>query len=546
MIRYVNAVFWFVLALLSSTLACSSSSSRVVAPVPPGTLQEPLSLHVTSSKKPSVLFNEADFAQLLYVPTRRNLQARSFQLEPGAAPQQLVVHVREAGRGSGNVRFFCDLEVYVYQSLRGPLDFDRGVPQNEVGAVSGERPLFHKSLRIENHRRGRAEKGGELKQGAEYCAEQLAEELARVRNRAPALRPAPSRRAPGRAVVKKPAPASSGETSLSSGFEVVHRLDVAPGNLTLTPQGRIIVSLHQFFEPKFAVAEVDENGELREFAKDAHLDSVLGVQSDENGVVWLLDNGMKSTHRARLVGYHSVREKVVADIELTHLMPKDAFANDLVIDLDHEFAYLADPAGGKNAALVVVDLKSGKGRRLLEGHSSVVPEDVDLVVEGAPLEIERPDGTVLRPRVGLNPIAADKHNEWLYFGPMHGTSLYRIATAALRDETLSANQLAAAVDRFSDRPITDGISIDDEGNVYLADLPNNAVVRVAPSGEMTTIASGVELSWVDAFSFGPDGHLYAVVNQLHRSALLNRGKDVTIRPFLIIKIPTDVGGTVGR
>jgi sugar lactone lactonase YvrE len=160
--------------------------------------------------------------------------------------------------------------------------------------------------------------------------------------------------------------------------------------------------------------------------------------------------------------------------------------------------------------------------------------------------MQQPGGAVVRPRVGLNPIAADAHNEWLYFGPMHGTSLYRIKTALLRDGSLSSEKLAQAVERFSEKPITDGISIDDDGNVYLADLPNNAVVSVSKSGEISTIAADPRLSWVDAFSFGPDGELYAVVNQLHLSPPFQGGKDATRAPFLIIKIPTETRGTVGR
>jgi sugar lactone lactonase YvrE len=546
MTRLASFTPWLPFTFLSLSFACSQTSSHVEAPVPPGTLREPIALHVTSAKRPSLLFNSVAFAELLDARARARLKERSFRLKEDGARQHLVVHVREAGRGTGHVRFFCEFEVYVYANLPGPLGFGRNRIQDEKGAVAGERPLLQKSLRIENHRRSQKGSGGELRQGADYCAGELSVELARLRDSALPL------------VVTTPSEASepTGEANVASlpgkkpavapAFEIVRRLDVAPGNLTLTPNGRIIVSLHQFFRPNFPVAWVDEKGGLHEFAQEAHLDSVLGVQSDENGVVWMLDNGMKATHRARLVGYHSVRQRVVADIDLTLVMPKDAFFNDLVIDLDHQVAYLADPAGGANAALVIVDLPTGKARRVLEGHKSVIAEDIELVVEGAPLEIERPDGSVLRPRVGLNPIAADKNNEWLYFGPMHGTTLYRVPTAALRDENLSEEALAKAVERFSERPITDGISIDDDGNIYLADLPNNGVVRVSSAGVMTTLARGPELSWVDAFSFGPDGALYAVVNQLHKSAPLNRGKDVTTPPFLVVKLKTEVGGTVGR
>ena len=39
-------------------------------------------------------------------------------------------------------------------------------------------------------------------------------------------------------------------------LEVVAELQQAPGNITLTPDGRMIISLHQFYGPELRVAEV--------------------------------------------------------------------------------------------------------------------------------------------------------------------------------------------------------------------------------------------------------------------------------------------------
>ena len=54
------------------------------------------------------------------------------------------------------------------------------------------------------------------------------------------------------------------------------------------------------------------------------------------------------------------------------------------------------------------------------------------------------------------------------------------------------------------------------------------------------------LSWIDAFSFGPDGYLYTVANQLHRTEVLNAGKDATRPPFLILRFRPLADGTPGR
>lgn len=82
-------------------------------------------------------------------------------------------------------------------------------------------------------------------------------------------------------------------TTLTDSFTVVASLPVSPGNITLTPDNRIFVSLHQFYNPEFPVAEV-VNQRLEPLAinsesPDITLESVLGIQADADGYLWILD-----------------------------------------------------------------------------------------------------------------------------------------------------------------------------------------------------------------------------------------------------------------
>lgn len=350
-------------------------------------------------------------------------------------------------------------------------------------------------------------------------------------------------------------PAAPGQSTESAGvdtapetpgLEVVAAIDQGPGNITVTPAGQIVLSLHQFYEPAVPVVALGEDGALVPFATDAGLDTVLGLQADRDGVVWLLDNGMREGVPPRLVGWDPARESRIADIDLEAVAPANAFVNDLAVDKEHGAVYIADPAGGANAALIVVDLATGQARRVLEGHASVVPEDVDLVIDGTPVRIRTPEGQEIRPRVGVNPIATDTKNEWLYFGPMHGLSLYRVRTADLRDASLAPAALAERVERWADKPISDGISIDTAGNIYLGDLARNAVGVIDSERRYRILIADPRLSWPDAFSFGPDGSLYTVANQLHRTAALNAGTQTATPPYLVLRIQPLAPGVPGR
>ncbi|MCC5830361.1 MAG: hypothetical protein JJU36_13030 [Phycisphaeraceae bacterium] len=341
-------------------------------------------------------------------------------------------------------------------------------------------------------------------------------------------------------------------------WEVVARLDKAPGNVTVTPAGQVVFSLHQHFEPRLRVGRLGENSTIIPFPNEAIngisgdsplvLDTVLGIQSDTNGIVWMLDNGMRGVVTPKLVAWDTRSDQLHRVIHLPKpVTVSDSFVNDLAVDMTNRHIYIADPAGGPNAALIVVDLDTGLSRRVLQGDRSVVPEDIDMVIDRITVEVRRPDGTRVRPRVGVNPIALDVENQWLYFGPMHGRTMYRVRTRELRDPELSDEQLAARVERYADKPISDGSSIDREGNIYISDVTSNAVGIIGTDRQYRVHLQDPRVfSWPDAFSYGPDGLMYVVANQLHRGPVLNAGQDATRPPFYIIRFKPPAPGVVGR
>lgn len=332
----------------------------------------------------------------------------------------------------------------------------------------------------------------------------------------------------------------------STEFEIAATLDKGPGNITITPNGDMLVSLHQFYQHEWRVVKIEQDNTLTPFAMDANLNSVLGLQADHQNNVWLLDNAMRGGTTKRLVGINVESNRVVADIDLSKATTNQSFLNDLAVDTDNHHIYIADPAGGVDAAIVVVDLISQTARRVLQGTSSVTPQDMDLIIDHQAVSILQPDGSQIRPRIGINPIALDHNNQWLYYGPMHGKYLYRINTQSLRNPHLSTEILANKVETWSEKPICDGITIDAKNNIYLGDLANNAIGYIDANRQYHQLISDPQLSWVDAFSFGQDGDLYAVVNQLHLSAVLNRGIDATQPPYLIIRLKPLAKGTTGR
>ncbi|MEM8642174.1 MAG: L-dopachrome tautomerase-related protein [Cyanobacteria bacterium P01_G01_bin.54] len=349
------------------------------------------------------------------------------------------------------------------------------------------------------------------------------------------------------------APAALAEP-FPAGLEIVAELPATnpPGNIAVTPDGRLIMSQHQFYGgTDFKLVEVLPDGGVQPFpnadwssppdADGIGLNNVLGIRADGNGVVWMLDNpGEGGT--GRLVGWDTRSDRLHQVIYLAPpVIPENTFLNDFAVDLYHDAIYIADTAGGSNSALIVVDLETGYARRVLTGHASMQPEDLPMVIDDRTVTLAGAEA-----RIGVNPITLDPSNEWVYYGPMSGRSLYRIRTIDLLDPDLSPAQLAGKVERFGDRPLSDGITIDGGGNIYISDITNNAIGVVDPSGSYQVLYQDEDLSWADGFGFGPDNHIYVTVNQLHRSPALNGGENTSQPPYYLLRFLAIDAGVVGR
>ncbi len=349
-------------------------------------------------------------------------------------------------------------------------------------------------------------------------------------------------------------------------LEVAARLDDRPGNPALTPDGRLVLSLHPFpfGEPSpYRVVEVLEDGGTHPFPNEAWstepdedgvgLSAVIGVQSDRRGVVWILDMGGEGLP-PKLVAWDTRRDELHRVITIPpHATVPNSFQQDLAVDEVRGAVFIADVGRGdlfgpSDPAIVAVDLNTGHVRRALEGHPSLQPEeDLSVEIEGRPIRAENPQGVLEEPKIGLDPIVIDPANEWVYYGSIHGTSVYRVRAADLLDPSLPKEELAGRVERHGEKPPCDGISIDAAGNIYVTDLENNAVGVTAPDGSYRILVRDDErLAWPDGFSYGPDGHLYVAVSQLHRSAVFNAGEETSQPPFEVLRFRPLSPGAVGR
>jgi len=334
-------------------------------------------------------------------------------------------------------------------------------------------------------------------------------------------------------------------------IEVVAELsNTRPGNLTITPNNRMILSEQPLDDPELRVVELMKDGSLQPFPTldwadgpdkgEVGFASVIGVHTTTDGIVWVLDMG-SATSQAKLVGWDSENNRLVKVIPIeTSATVANSFLQDFAIDEKRNKVYIADTTlgnltGATNPAFVVVDLTTGKSRRVLESFPQLMPPKHDIVIDGSLMGAAREDGTTEAIYLGLNAIVIDNNNDWVYFGTVNGSDLFRIPTTLLADDKATDNQLAASIELFGQKRPSDGITIDAKGNIYIGDIENSAVGIVNKEGYQVLAQDTQLLSWPDGFVIN-DAWLYVTQNQLHLTAPLNEGKAQGDKPYRIVRI----------
>ncbi len=339
------------------------------------------------------------------------------------------------------------------------------------------------------------------------------------------------------------------ESSLSiyAEFDKAH----PPGNIAIGPDGRKFLSIHEFYGHDLKLVELLNDGSVRPYPnkKWAYapknggngLHGVLGLNVDENGVLWLLDTSA-ADRAGRLIGWDTHNEKLVQLIYLAKPVITDSsFLNDLAVDNKNGFVYIADTAGNNQAAIIVVNLKTGQARRVLEGSRYTIAEDIDMVIDGRVIHLGGQPA-----RLGINPITIDPQYKWVYFGAMSGTSIYRVKTKHLANFKLRGDKLEAKVKRYGDKPISDGITVDGGGNVYITSITDGTIGVTQPDGNYQVLFEDDNIIWPDGFAYGPDDKIYFTINQLHLSPVLNDGKDDSSDSYQIMSFDAQIPGKVGR
>lgn len=252
------------------------------------------------------------------------------------------------------------------------------------------------------------------------------------------------------------------------------------------------------------------------------LKAVLGFEIDRDDVMWILDQG----HIAGAANADGDAKLILWDLKTNEEIqrytfsaeeadPQCSFLNDIAVDNDTGFAYIADSGifcDPLHGGLIIYDSNTNSVRRVLDQHKFTNDEpnfffniDDRQVLAGGGM------------RTGADGIALSGDKTTLYWTNLTGNHLYELPTTLLRDFATSETLIENAVDVAAVLPSnTDGMTADNKGNIYMTALSLDGVMKYEEAtGRVTRFAHHPEMNWPDTLAWGPDGELYVVSNHLH-------------------------------
>jgi sugar lactone lactonase YvrE len=247
-----------------------------------------------------------------------------------------------------------------------------------------------------------------------------------------------------------------------------------------------------------------------------HWVAVQSLTVDAKNRLWVLDSGNPEFKGVRPGGAKLVQLSIDG-LEVKQvfrfnrpIVKNDSYLNDVRVDTRDETAYITDSGNG---ALIVLYLKSGSQRRVLDKHKSTQSEDIAVTINGKEW---MKDGR--KPTVHADGLALDLKNNLLYFQALTGRKLYRLKLSALRDPSLSAEELGKHIEEVLETGPSDGLLAGPDGAIYITSLEYNAIRRLSTDGTLQVMVKDSQLSWPDSMAWDPDGNLVVTTSRIHEGS----------------------------
>ena len=148
----------------------------------------------------------------------------------------------------------------------------------------------------------------------------------------------------------------------ASVLEKVADLDLPPGNIAVSEEGRIFFTFHPEAKPDVNVVEWVDGKPVpypEDLPEELAYQSVLSLRIDRQNRLWILDNANHGTGTPRIIAIDLSTDRVVHRHDFdSSIAGVGSHLNDFQVSPDGKMIYIADASiFRKNPALVIYDVE---------------------------------------------------------------------------------------------------------------------------------------------------------------------------------------------
>lgn len=317
--------------------------------------------------------------------------------------------------------------------------------------------------------------------------------------------------------------------------------------VAVSKTGRLFVTYPYWSNTyKYAVVEVMPNGTAKPYP-DANMNSwkkgedgmnkwvcVQTAYVDDDDYLYIVDPAAPFLAKVvgnsnKVVKFNLKTNKIEHVYRFGSTLDNNSYINDIRVDTKKQMAYLTNSGTG---GIVILDLKSGKSRQVLEDDKSTKPDpNHKFIIDGKEFKKQGQPAKFNSDGIALTP-----DGEWLYYKTINDKLLYRIKTSSLLNEKLTKLQLSGQVQNLGEVVNTDGMIFDKKGNLYLGDMVNYRMVILSPDLKGRVWFKSPLLIWPDTYSISNDGYIFITTSQINKQPDYNNGVNKRTSPYCVYKV----------